>query len=89
MTRPDPAAVAAALRQLRGAMDEGEANEPHAIVVTDPQTGVPHVVGPYPNRLLARVGLEFLRAAYLRDDPELANLQYRVVLCFAPEVSGG
>ena len=85
---PDRRALGAAMRELRRVMDEPEAGEQHSILVYDPQSGRRHIVGPYRNRLLATVGLELLRASNVHDDPELADLQYEVVLTFAPEVSG-
>lgn len=82
--RPDPAALSAVLRDLRRVMDEGDAASPHAVLVTDPQTGARHFVGPYPSRLTARVGAMLTQARNVQDDPELADLTYEVVLAFAP-----
>lgn len=83
--RPDPAALRHVLRQLREGMDESEAQERHAVLVTDPQTGGRQVIGPYPNRLHAKIGAALTKARNEQLDPELANLTYEVVLTFTPE----
>ncbi len=82
--RMDPRALGAAVRHLRQVMDEAEAGEPHAVLVTDPQTGTRHVVGPYPTRLAAKIGVALTKARNAQADPDLADLEYEVVLSFAP-----
>lgn len=83
--RPDPAALRAAVAWLRGVMDDIDAKEPHAILVTDPQTGRRHTIGPYPDRLHARIAAELVKARNVAADPDLADCVYEVVLHFPPE----
>jgi hypothetical protein len=82
--RPDPAAVRHVLRKLREGMDEADAAEPHVVLVHDPQTGRTHAVGPYHNRLTAKIAAVLIKARSEKDDPELADLAYETVLCYPP-----
>lgn len=82
--RPDPAALRQILAELRRAMDDTDVRERHAILVTDPQTGRRHVIGPYPDRFTALLDVRLTRARIVQEDPELADLTYEVVPIFAP-----
>jgi Mg-chelatase subunit ChlD len=83
--RPSPAALRSVVAWLRRVMDDTDAQEPHSVLVTDPQTSSRHVIGPYPNRLHARIAAELIKAQNVKLDPDLADLSYEVVLHFSPE----
>lgn len=83
--RPDPVAARHVLRKLADSMDEADAQEPHAVLVHDPQTGRTHAVGPYHNRVTAKIAAVLIKARSEQADPELGDLAYEVVLCYPPE----
>jgi hypothetical protein len=74
----------AALAWLREVIDESDANETHAVIVTDPETGKRHIIGPFRTRLEARVAIPLLKARNEKADPEFGNLQYEPVIFFRP-----
>jgi hypothetical protein len=86
--KPDPVALARVMNDLTQTIDEGDNNEPHAILVTDPQSGIRHVCGPFATRFDARVARELLRARYIADDPELGDLVLEPVMIFPWAVRG-
>jgi hypothetical protein len=85
--KPSKQAMGAALRAIKQDMDEGEATEKHSILVRDPRTDTCQIIGPFRDRLTAKIEVEFLRARNLAADPEFADLIYEVVLTFSPEES--
>lgn len=65
--------VKALLEPLFAASDEQEAARPHVVLIFDPETRRHSAIGPFDDRLSARVGLELMRAHF--DRSELGDLQ--------------
>lgn len=65
-------------------MSEAEAGESHAVLITDPSssTGSRQVVGPYPDRLHAKIACVLLKAVYVQDDPEFDDLVFEPIIFF-------
>lgn len=79
----DREAIAWLIGRMGAEMSEAEAGEEHAVLIVDPDTGTRQVVGPYPDRLHAKVACVLLKARYEQDDPELGNLTFESVIFFA------
>lgn len=58
------------LGQMEALSDEQDAAEPHCLLVSDPQTKRQWVMGPFRNRLEARIAVPLIEARYRKADPD-------------------
>lgn len=86
-----PEVIRSAIELLDVMQAQSKAKEfelPHSIVLHDPETDRWETFGPWPTGSEALTALETLRERHLREDPEFANVEYRIALAYpATEVS--
>lgn len=63
-------------------LSEAEAGEQHCVLITDPTNSNRQVVGPYSDRLHAKIACVLLKASYTQDDAELGNLSFEPIIFF-------
>jgi hypothetical protein len=65
---------------LRSTYDQLDSQEPHMVVIRDPETNRLSTHGPYENQQVAEEAALRLRDDFVRSDPEMDNLEFRLAL---------